>query len=70
VSPVQSIVMTRPHGDGVEIQVLTLWASMDAIARFAPEAALAVVEPEARGMLRSFDERVSHAEIALVTRAG
>jgi hypothetical protein len=52
----------------IEIQVLTLWASMEAIARFAPEPGLAVVEPEARALLRSFDAHVAHATVALDAR--
>jgi heme-degrading monooxygenase HmoA len=63
-----ALVMTRAHGDGVEVQVLTVWASMAAVARFAPDPALAVVEPEARELLISFDERVSHLDIALDAR--
>ncbi len=50
--------------DGHAFQVVTLWDSMDAIRRFAgddPEAA--VVPPDARALLASFDERVRHFEI-------
>lgn len=71
-----ALVMTRGDGDGdgndgddVEIHVLTFWTSMDAIARFAPDPALAVVEPEARALLRSFDDRVAHLAVALDARA-
>jgi uncharacterized protein len=47
--------------DLVEIVVTTRWRSLDAIRAFAgadPEAA--VVQPAARALLRSFDERVTH----------
>ena len=64
-----ALVMTRAHDDALEVHVLTMWASMEAIARFAPEPARAVVEPEARAMLLSFDDRVSHSEIVLDARA-
>jgi len=48
----------------VEVVVLTIWESMDAIRRFAgPEPERAVVEPEARDVLASFDEFVEHFEI-------
>ncbi len=63
-----ALVLTRPVGDGVEITVLTFWASMEAIARFAgPALDLAVVEPDARAMLLAFDERVAHEEVAVHT---
>ncbi len=45
-------------------QVVTLWESMDAIRRFAgDDPEVAVVPPEARALLASFDERVRHFEI-------
>jgi hypothetical protein len=51
--------------DGVvELVVLTLWESMEAVGKFAgvkPEKA--VVEPEARAALTDFDETVTHFEI-------
>jgi septum formation protein len=50
--------------DGIELAVLTIWESMEAIRRFAgvkPERA--VVEPEARAVLSSFDEVVTHFEV-------
>ena len=65
-----ALVLTRPadDGDGVEITVLTFWASMDAISRFAgPTPDLAVVEPDARAVLLAFDERVEHEEVAVHT---
>ena len=54
---------TRPE---VEITVLTFWASMAAIHEFAgPDATVAVVEPAARAVLQTFDERAEHFELAL-----
>jgi heme-degrading monooxygenase HmoA len=52
-------------GDGVvEIVVVTLWASMEAIRTFAgPESDRAVVEPDARAVLVAFDSRVTHTEL-------
>jgi len=47
-----------------EFLVVTFWESMDAVREFAgadPERA--VVEPEARAVLREYDERVSHYEV-------
>lgn len=64
-----ALVLTRPDSSGdVEISVLTFWDSMDAVRAFAgatPERA--VVEPEARALLTSFDEHVRHHEVALTT---
>lgn len=51
------------EGD-VELVVLTLWDSMEAVKRFAgPDPGKAVVEPEARAVLSSFDEYVTHFEV-------
>ena len=57
-------LLRRELGDGIELVVLTLWESMDAVRRFAgPEPAKAVVEPEARAVLTSFDDFVTHYEV-------
>ncbi|MFY9905603.1 MAG: YciI-like protein [Terriglobales bacterium] len=48
----------------IDFVVLTLWESMVAVRRFAganPDKA--VVEPEARAVLSSFDESVTHFEV-------
>jgi heme-degrading monooxygenase HmoA len=61
-----ALVLRRPAGDVVEISVLTFWESMEAVKRFAGDPPdRAVVEPEARAILLSFDERVKHLAIAL-----
>lgn len=47
-----------------EFLVITFWESMDAIRRFAgDDAERAVVEPEARAVLKAYDELVSHYEV-------
>ncbi|HEY2683080.1 MAG TPA: antibiotic biosynthesis monooxygenase [Steroidobacteraceae bacterium] len=51
----------RADGERVEFLVLTRWASMEAIQKFAgsnPEEA--VVEPGARAALEDFDRHVRH----------
>ena len=54
------------RGDVVDLLVITRWASLDAIRGFAgTEPERAVVEPEARAVLLSFDERVEHRTIVL-----
>jgi hypothetical protein len=50
--------------DSVELVVLTLRDSIEAIRQFAgPEPNKALVEPEARAGLTSFDEYVTHFEV-------
>jgi heme-degrading monooxygenase HmoA len=50
--------------DRVEIVVLTLWESMDAVRRFAgADPNRAVIEPDARAVLTSFDDFVAHFEV-------
>jgi heme-degrading monooxygenase HmoA len=54
-------LLRREVDDGTELVVLTLWESMEAVRRFAgPDPDKAVVEPEARAVLTSFDEYVTH----------
>lgn len=61
---VGAYLLRRSVGNGIEFLVLTLWASMDAIRRFAgPEPEKAVVEPAARAVLSDFDEVVTHYEV-------
>jgi heme-degrading monooxygenase HmoA len=57
-------LLRRDAGTHVELVVLTLWESMDAVKRFSgtpPERA--VVEPAAEAVLERFDETVQHFEI-------
>jgi uncharacterized protein YciI/heme-degrading monooxygenase HmoA len=57
-------LLRRVVDDAIELVVLTLWESMGAVRKFAGEAPeKAVVEPEARAVLTSFDESVVHFEI-------
>jgi heme-degrading monooxygenase HmoA len=51
----------RVLGNGVEFATLTLWDSMDAVRAFAgSEHATAVVPPEARRLLREWDQTATH----------
>lgn len=62
-------LLRRSVGTGVEFLVLTLWASMDAVRRFAgPEPEKAVVEPAARAALSEFEQVVTHYEIVTHTK--
>ena len=57
-------LLRREVEGGIELVVLTLWESMEAVRRFAgPEPDKAVVEPEAQAILTSFDECVTHFEV-------
>ncbi len=57
-------LLRREVEDGVELVVLTLWESMEAVRRFTgPEPTKAVVEPEARAVLTNLDEYVTHFEV-------
>jgi len=58
-------LLKRPVGDEVEFIAVTLWESLDAIAKFAGESIdRAVVEPEARAVFSGFDDFVRHFELA------
>ena len=60
----------RRDGTEVELVVQTYWESMKAVERFAgPTPEVAVVEPEARAALVSFDESVEHHEVIASTLA-
>ena len=57
-------LLRRAVDGAVELVVLTLWESMEAVRKFAGvEPEKAVVEPEARAILTSFDESVAHFEV-------
>lgn len=57
-------LLKRSHADGVEFQVQTKWASMDAIHAFAgADASRAVVEPAATAVLSDYDRTVQHFEV-------
>src|SRR5277367_1400796 len=59
--------LLKKSGDAsVELVVLTLWESMEAIHEFAGNIAdEAVVEREAQAVLESFDRKVQHFEVVL-----
>ena len=57
-------VLRKDLGEGVEFVVLTYWDSMDAIRQFAGDTPeVAVVPPEARALMREFDEAVRHYDV-------
>lgn len=59
-------LLERQAGAELEILVVTLWDSMEAVRRFASsDAEAAVVAPEARAALKGFDERVRHYQVTV-----
>ncbi len=57
-------LLRRAVDGAIELVVLTLWESMEAVRKFAgEEPEKAVVEPEARAALTAFDESVTHFEV-------
>lgn len=58
-------LLKEQHADSVEFMVVTRWASMDAIRKFArSDVTRAVVEPAAEAILLNYDRVVKHYEIA------
>jgi heme-degrading monooxygenase HmoA len=68
----QGAYLMRRDTDGrVELEVMTLWLSLDDIRSFAgPDLTTAVVEPEARAALLDFDKTVSHQTVVVDTLTG
>jgi heme-degrading monooxygenase HmoA len=59
-------VLRRANGGEVEFLTLTLFDSMEAVARFAgPEPERPVIEPEAERLLARIGEQVEHFEVAV-----
>ena len=64
-------LLKRTIGDDVEFIAVTLWESIAAIRKFAGDTIdRAVVEPEARAVLSSFDDFVRHFELAHAAPCG
>jgi heme-degrading monooxygenase HmoA len=62
---VSATVLTRSSNGEIEILVLTVWQSFAAINAFAGrDREAAVVAPDAASLLRDYDRRVRHFEIA------
>jgi len=64
-------LLSRQIGGQVEFLAVTLWDSIDSIKAFSgddPEAA--VVEPEARAVLSSFDDFARHYEVIYASPSG
>jgi len=58
-------VLVRPYRDSVEILVVTVWESLQAIESFAgSDRESAVVASDAAALLTDYDRRVRHYEVA------
>jgi heme-degrading monooxygenase HmoA len=58
-------VLVRPYRESVEILVVTVWQSIQAIDAFAgSDRDAAVVASEAAALLTDYDRRVRHYEVA------
>jgi len=61
-----ALVLRRRVEAAFELEVLTFWTSMASIRRFAGDNSdKAVVAEEAKAVLRRFDSRVRHFDVAL-----
>jgi heme-degrading monooxygenase HmoA len=57
----KAYLLTRDRDGTVDIEVHTLWQSLEAIRAFAgPDLEAAVVEPHAQAVLTSYDTTVTH----------
>src|ERR1043166_8195892 len=58
-------VLRKPSAGGVNVTVITLWESLDAIAAFSGrDVEAAVVPAEAQALLESWDARAVHWDVA------
>jgi heme-degrading monooxygenase HmoA len=61
-------LLRQDTDDHINLEVMTLWDSLDAIKAFTgPDTTTAVVEPEAQAVLLSYDKMVSHRTIVIDT---
>ncbi|GAA5187975.1 antibiotic biosynthesis monooxygenase [Rugosimonospora acidiphila] len=59
-------LLRNDNTEATEIRVLTLWDSVEAIEGFAgPDATAAIVAPEARAALLSFDPVTTHYDVVV-----
>jgi heme-degrading monooxygenase HmoA len=58
-------LLRRENGGEIEFLAVTLWDSIESVHAFAGQSPdVAIVEPEAKATLSSFDDFVSHYQVA------
>jgi heme-degrading monooxygenase HmoA len=63
---VGAYALRRATGDAVQFTVVTLWESLEAIARFSgADPEIAVVPPAAQALLTAYDARAVHWDVAI-----
>jgi heme-degrading monooxygenase HmoA len=61
---VDASILSRTLTTGVEFQIVTTWASIDAIVKFAgADPEMSVVPPQVAEMMIEYDPRATHFEI-------
>ncbi len=64
-----AMLLRKGVADEIELGVLTFWDSLASIHEFTGvDASEALVEPEARAVLKAFDTYVQHFDLVLDTR--
>src|SRR5262249_48336455 len=59
-------LLARETADGVEVVVITLWQSLDAVREFAgPDLEKAVVSDEIVSLFLQYDPRVKHYQVVV-----
>lgn len=62
-------LLRREVEGGTEVLALTLWQSLDSIRAFAgPDPDRAIVDPDARSMLTTFDTTAANYEVVVDVR--
>ena len=65
-----AMLLRREVADEVELVALTMWDSMTSIHAFAGnDTSVAVVELEARAILKKFDRHVQHFDLVVDSRS-
>jgi heme-degrading monooxygenase HmoA len=68
---VRMLLLQRPVSGMVEVAVVTLWRSLDAVRGFAgSDVEQAVVADEAAALLAQYDRRAQHYEVVLGDETG
>ncbi|MGH7714693.1 MAG: antibiotic biosynthesis monooxygenase family protein [Vulcanimicrobiaceae bacterium] len=64
-----ALVLSEERKKNTRITVLTFWDSMDSVRRFAGDnPTVAVIEPEIKPLLSSWDDTVTHEVVEVDTR--